>query len=57
MALFYLENRRTRVNRLLSIAMADRNAYKALQARYLLEMINGRILRETSLQNSYSNLF
>ena len=57
MALYTLQNRRERVNSLLSLAMADGNCLKALQARYLLEQINRRILNETSLNNSYSNLF
>ena len=56
MALYTLQNRRERVNSLLSLAMADGNSLKALQARFLLEMINARICKETSLSNSYSNL-
>jgi len=56
MNLYTLQNRRERVNSLLSLAMADGNALKALQARFLLEMINSRICKETSLSNSYSNL-
>jgi len=36
--------------------MADGNYLKALQARFLLTMINGQILNETSLNKNYSNL-
>lgn len=56
MKLYYLQHRRERVNSLLSLAMADNNSLKALQARFLLQWINARILAETSLNNSYSNL-
>ena len=56
MKLFLLENRRTRVNRLLLLAMSDNCTIKIFQARHTLENINRRILQETSLQNSYSNL-
>lgn len=56
MKLFLLENRRTRVNRLLLLAMSDNCMIKVIQARHILENINRRILQETSLQNSYSNL-
>jgi len=51
-----LQSRRERVSRLLSLAMLDRNHFKACQARYLLQQINSRILSETSLTNCYSNL-
>jgi len=51
-----LQSRRERVSRLLSLAMLDKNYVKTLQARFLLQQINSRILSETSLNNSYSNL-
>lgn len=56
MNLHTLELRRDRVNRLLCNAMADGYFHKTIQARYLLEQINSRILKLKSLSNSYSNL-
>lgn len=54
MALHYLNLRRERVNRLLSLAMIDKVPHKALQARFLLTQINRRILEIS--QTQYSNL-
>lgn len=56
MKLHYLQIRRERVSRLLSLAMSDRLPVKAMQARYLLEQINKRILAESSISGMYSNL-
>ena len=56
MKLHYLMHRREKVSKLLTLAMHDRNAYKCLQARFLLEQINRGILQESSLANNYSNL-
>lgn len=52
-----LENRKTRVSKLRELALKDRNLHKALQANYILQELNKRILQNSLLQNSYSNLY
>lgn len=52
-----LLNRRQKVSKLRELALKDRNAHKALQANYIIQELNKRILQNSLLQNSYSNLY
>ena len=48
-----LENRRTKVLRLMALAVSDRNPTKYIQGSFILNEINDRINRN----NNYRNLF
>jgi hypothetical protein len=53
---YILEGRREKVGRLQTLALLDRNALKALQAQYILQQINSRLISLYSLENKFSNL-
>ncbi len=48
-----LENRRTKVLRLMSLAVIDKNPHKYIQGSFILHEINDRI----NTHNSYRNVF
>lgn len=48
-----LENRRTKVLRLMALAVGDRNPTKYIQGSFILNEINDRINRN----NNYRNIF
>jgi len=48
-----LENRRTKVLRLMALAVSDRNPTKYIQGSFILNEINDRINRN----NNYRNIF
>jgi len=48
-----LENRRTKVLRLMALAVSDRNPMKYIQGSFIINEINDRINRN----NNYRNLF
>lgn len=46
-----LLHRRQRVSKLRDLALKDRNAHKALQAKYIIQELNKRIFNQSQLKN------
>ena len=50
-----LENRRTKVLRLMALAVSDRNPMKYIQGSFILNEINDRINRNNNYRNVFIN--
>lgn len=50
-----LENRRTKVLRLMALAVSDRNPTKYIQGSFILNEINDRINRNNNYRNVFIN--
>lgn len=50
-----LENRRTKVLRLMDLAVSDRNPMKYIQGSFILNEINDRINRNNNYRNVFIN--